>query len=177
MRLMNRNLNFILLATICAIILCVDSQASIIEHQVGPYIISFDLTNSSVQLNETSAYWNESMYMGGLFIVLKDRPTYEMADIMITHNPHGSKVVYDTTGFEKALGEGGFVNIKSYSRTIDGNPNGQVISADSPYGWTYYSAGYLLDKDTLIEVHSWLPMDGGTGDILNTVHVGDLNKV
>ncbi len=61
------------------------ASAEIEEQKVGPYVVSFDLTNSSLKLNDSSIKWgnpfsNEdtSYSEGSIYLVLKNRP-----DIML----------------------------------------------------------------------------------------------
>jgi len=152
------------------------SSATVVDQVIGPYDVTFDLTNSSLQLNSSASYWDESypnMATGTVYIVLKSRPSYEVADITIMHNPEHNGMIYYPDGLESRLEEDGFQNVQTYTRTIDGNREGTLTVSERPNGGKYYLAEYRMDENTLIEIKSWLPMDGGTGDLLNTIHVGE----
>lgn len=52
---------FFLLSVICLLFcLSVAGSAEIVEQKIGPFIVSFDLTNSSAQLDSVESYWDEN---------------------------------------------------------------------------------------------------------------------
>ncbi|MGB4295739.1 MAG: hypothetical protein WBJ16_08900 [Smithellaceae bacterium] len=71
----------------------------------------------------------------------------------------------------------GFTEVQTYTRTIDGNRDGTLTTATLPTGGPYSLAEYRLDANTIIEIRSRMPMDKGTGDLLNTIHVGEVVEV
>jgi len=151
------------------------SSATVVEQKIGPFDISFDLTNTSMQLNSSASYWDESFpaaATGVVYIVPKSKPSHEMAHIMILHNAEHNGMLYDPDGLETSLEAEGLLNVQTYTRTIDGNRNGALTISETTDGRKYYLAEYRLDENTLVEVSSMMPMDGGTGDLLNTIHVG-----
>lgn len=148
----------------------------IVEQRIGPFIVSFDLTNSSAQLDSVESYWDEndsSMSFGMVYIVPKSNTSKVLASIQIMHSTQHDGLLYDPKFLESGLIDQGFTEVQTYTRTIDGNRDGTLTTATLPTGGPYSLAEYRLDENTIIEIRSRMPMDKGTGDLLNTIHVGE----
>jgi len=161
------------------------ASAVIVEQKIGPYSVTFDLTNSSMQLNSSASYWDEyrddshpSVSWGTVYVVLKNRPSHEIADIKIIHSKTGTGLIFLPEGLGSRLEAQGFQNVKTYTRTIDGDKGGILTEARMLNGSSIcYLAEYRLNRDTIVDITSWMPMDGGTGDLLNTIHVAELTYI
>ena len=151
-------------------------SAVIVEQKIGPFVVSFDLTNSSAQLDSLESYWDEndsSMSFGMVYIVPKSNTSKVLASIKIMHSAQHNGMLYSPEYLESGLVDQGFTDVQTYTRTIDGNRDGTLTTATLPKGGPYSLAEYRLDENTIIEIRSRMPMDKGTGDLLNTVHVGE----
>jgi len=172
---------FFLLSVICLLFrLSVAGSAEIVEQKIGPFIVSFDLTNSSAQLDSVESYWDEndsSMSFGMVYIVPKSNTSNVWASIKIMHSTQHNGLLYDPEFLESGLVDRGFTEVQTYTRTIDGNRDGTLTTATLPTGGPYSLAEYRLDANTIIEIRSRMPMDKGTGDLLNTIHVGEVVEV
>jgi len=168
-------LDFVILLVLFAALMTETASATIVEQKRGPYDVNFDLTNTSTELNSSASEWHKQSVSGriileyeDIYVIMKNKPEICVANIHITHSDSGINV--NSRGYAENLRDSGWENVQTYSRTIDGH-DGIVTTGDSPNGSIYW-ASYEVDSDTLVEIDSRMPMDKGTGDMLNTIHVG-----
>jgi len=169
-----RNSGFISVALFASIILALTttSSAEVVEQMLGPYDVPFDLTNTSLELNSSASKWNDSDHPEGtVYVDLKNQPGFYVASITIMQSISG--IEYSIYGAANNLEQSGWENIQTYTRTIDGNQDATLTTADGPKGNRIYWAIYKLNRNTLVDIKSWMPMNKGTGDLLNTIHVAE----
>ena len=167
-----RNSSFILATFIASIILILTSSATVVEQQLGPYDVTFDLTNSSTELNSSASKWSgEDHSEGTMYLTLKNQPNFYVASVTITRSTSG--IVYSLYGAAQNLNQSGWKNIQTSIRTIDGNTDASLTTGDGTNGNRMYWAMYKLNGHTLVDIKSWMPLDKGTGDLLNTIHVAE----
>jgi hypothetical protein len=168
-----------------ALVVLVPASAAVVEQKVGPYIVTFDLSNSSLELNSSASYWDDSTpgyAQGVIYIVQKSHPSFEVADITISHGDSGMSSSLNEPNSPNAyaeslasdalvnsLREQGYTNVTHYNRVIDNDMKGSLVVAEGKY--TEYVATYRFDKYTTVNILSKMSMSGGTGDLLNTIHI------
>jgi Flp pilus assembly protein TadD len=150
-----------------------------VKEKLGPYTVSFILTNTSLEVNSSASKWgnpfsDDSGYSEGtVHVVPKNRTNLSVA--MITVMESNSGMEYDTSGGSPArnLEKGGWENIQVSTRIIDGDKTATFVSADSPTlrDNSIYWITYRLNNNAIVDIQSWIPMDKGTEDLLNTIHV------
>ena len=154
-------------------------DAEEIRKELGPYNVSFILTNTSLELNSSVGMWGNPFpddtgyFEGTIHVVPKNRTNLSVAIITVMESDHG--IEYDTSGSGPArnLEKGGWVNILITTRILDGNKTATFVSADSParIGNSIYWVTYRLNSNAIVDIKSWIPMNKGTDDLLNTIHV------
>lgn len=154
-------------------------DAEEIREELGPYNVSFILTNTSLELNSSVGMWGNPFpddtgyFEGTIHVVPKNRTNLSVAMITVMESDHG--IEYDTSGSSPArnLEKGGWVNILITTRILDGNKTATFVSADSPVliGNSIYWVTYRLNSNAIVDIKSWIPMNKGTDDLLNTIHV------
>jgi hypothetical protein len=150
--------------------------AAIVDQKMGPYDVSFDLTNDSVFVNSSASQWyandaNGTGYLsshGTIFLDLKKDPEACITRINIMLCYQGIDYV---PGGELSYDEG-WSKIEHYVRNIDGKDGYLTIgSLDTAPNGRLYLAAYKPNEYTLVQIDSRMPLSKGTGDLLNTLHV------
>lgn len=167
-----RIISVALFVTTILILMTGVASATIVEQKLGQYDVTFDLTNTSLELNSSASKWNDSQEDGWVFVDLKNKPGTAFAEISIVHSNSG--IVVYSPGYAENLQESGWKNVQTYTRAIDGNKDAILTTGEGSNGIHIYWASYKPNRNTLVEIKSWMPLDKGTGDLLNTIHVGNL---
>ena len=169
-----RIISVALFATTILILMTGAASATIVEQKLGQYDVTFDLTNTSMELNSSASKWNDSQDDGWIYVDLKNKPGTSFAEISIVHSNSG--IVVYSPGYAENLQESGWKNVQTYTRTIDGNKDAILTTGVGPNGNHIYWASYKPNRNTLVEIKSLMPLDKGTGNLLNTIHVENLQE-
>jgi hypothetical protein len=89
----------------------ISEAAGFVEEVAGPYVIEFDLTNSSTKLNSSETYWDVSdpvLSLGGAYVVLKNDTNYVVASIAILHSARHNGLLYSPIYLESGLIDKGY---------------------------------------------------------------------
>jgi len=153
----------------------VPASATTVEQRIGPYDVIFDLTNTSLMLNSSASYWDDSnpdMAYGEVYIVPKNHPSLMVASIRIMHSELGVQLYLDY--LEDSLRDEGYDDAQAYTRTIDGDSSGYLATAkNTTTGRVKNLAGYRLDGKTIVDITSFLSAEGEMRDLLDTIHVAE----
>lgn len=166
-------LSFIALAL--GIIITGAAQATNVNTQLGQFLISFTVPDN-ISVSKDPMYSGEtyegSKYNSGHMYLLNATDHTWLGTIeFVDYDKAAPNLSKHAANLAADLGNGVYIHVETYNRTIDGKPGYLIVGNNASYTQTEIIGTYHPDNRVELDVLTILPWDYSATELFDTLHV------